>query len=169
MSKRRPPRPPRPSAPSPATPRLTAVPPRASAPRPVAPSRAQGPSPRASAPKVPRVVSLRDARLGRQLARYSERLARVLDANRRAVGQLYLSGVLFTRPGTRAGRDLLLAHEHLLRVTRLLERLADEGDVPAPRRHDEVDAVLAELDTLLERTDELTRHTTELLGELKRP
>jgi hypothetical protein len=127
---------------------------------------------RATAPRAPRptapVVSLSDARLERRLADYRQRLDRVLQANKRAVGQLYVSGGLFTRAGTRAGRDLLLAHEHLLRVLGLLDRLAHEGDVPAPRRPAEVDAVLAELDTLLARTDELTQHTGRLLDELKR-
>lgn len=127
-------------------------------------------TPRPSHPRpAPAVVSLSDARKARRLASYRERLDRVLRTNRRAIGQLYVSGALFTRPGTRAGRDLLLAHEHLLRVRQLLERLANEGDVPAPRRAAEVDAIFSELETLLERTDELTRHTTELLDELKNP
>jgi hypothetical protein len=141
------------------------VPPRASAPR----ARPATTSARASAPRAVEVVRLAEARLGRRLDTYRDRLHRVLAANRRAVGQLYVSGALFTRPGTRAGRDLLLAHEHLLRVMRLLDRLADEGDVPAPRRAAEVDAIFGELDTLLERTDALTQHTTAMLGELKHP
>lgn len=146
---------------------------------PMSKRRSHPPKPRPSSsratprPSHPRpafaVVSLSDARLARRLATYRDRLDRVLRANKRAVGQLYVSGALFTRAGTRAGRDLLLAHEHLLRVMRLLDRLADAGDVPAPRRAAEVDAIFSELDTLLERTDELTRHTTELLGELKNP
>ena len=147
--------------------------------QPMSKRRTHSPKPRASASRAtprpshpraaPAVVSLADARQTRRLSSYRERLDRVLRTNKRAVGQLYVSGALFTRPGTRAGRDLLLAHEHLLRVRRLLERLADEGDVPAPRRSAEVDAIFSELDTLLERTDELTQHTTELLGELKNP
>lgn len=124
--------------------------------------------PRPSAPRKPAVVvSLSDARNSRRLELYQARLERVIGANKRAIGKLYTSGILFTKHGTRAGRDLLLAHEHLLRVVALLDRLAHQGDVPAPRRADEVDGIFQELDTLLERTAELTEHTSELLQDLK--
>lgn len=113
------------------------------------------------------VVSLADARRGQRLAAYRERLDRALKANRWAVGRLYASGTLFTRVGTRAGRDLLTAHEYLLRVVTLLDRLAHQGDVPAPTSPREVEAVFHELDTLLARTEELRTQTTELLDELK--
>jgi hypothetical protein len=113
------------------------------------------------------VVSLSEARLSRRLTTYGDRLDRALRSNRRAIGKLYVSGLLFTKQGTRAGRDLLLAHEHLLRVVALLNRLRHEGDVPAPRKASEVDAVFSELDTLLERTSELTEHTAVLLDGLK--
>jgi hypothetical protein len=112
------------------------------------------------------LVSLSDLRLSRRLSNYRTRLDRVLGTNKRAVGKLYVTGALFTKLGARAGRDLLLAHEHLLRVVALLDRLANEGDVPAPRKSDEVDAIFNELDTLLDRTGELTQHTSELLGDL---
>lgn len=111
------------------------------------------------------VVELSDARVSRRLARYRERLDGVVQVNRDAVTRLFQSGALFTRLGLKAGRDLLLAHEHLLKVLGLLDRMAHQGDVPAPRRADEVDAIFLELDTLLDRTHELTGHTTRLLGE----
>ena len=44
--------------------------------------------------------------------------------------------------------------------------LGNEGDVPAPRRAEEVDAIFFELDALLDRTGELTEHTAKLLEEL---
>lgn len=122
---------------------------------------------RPSARKPAEVVSLSDARNSRRLELYQARLDRVITTNKRAIGKLYTTGILFTKHGTRAGRDLLLAHEHLLRVVALLDRLAHQGDVPAPRRAAEVDAIFEELDTLLERTAELTEHTSELLHELK--
>lgn len=130
-------------------------------------------SPRPSAPEAPRriaeVVSLQDARLSRRVEAYRARLDRVLKANKRAITRLFGTGLLFTRQGTRAGRDLLLAHEHLLRVVGLLDRLQNEGDVPAPRKPEEVDAIFVELEQLLERTGELTQHTAELLEELGKP
>jgi hypothetical protein len=79
---------------------------------------------------------------------------------------LFTTGLLFTKNGTRAGRDLLLAHEHLLRVVSLVERLTNAGDVPAPRKASEVEAIFVELDTLLDRTNELTNHTGQLLEQL---
>ncbi|MFT3710389.1 MAG: hypothetical protein QM817_22425 [Archangium sp.] len=119
--------------------------------------------------KVAEVVSLHDARLSRRVESYKSRLDRVLKANKRAITKLFSTGMLFTRHGSRAGRDLLLAHEHLLRVVSLVERLENEGDVPAPRKQDEVDAIFKELDELLDRTSELTEHTAELLEELGKP
>lgn len=113
------------------------------------------------------VFSLAEARLARRLTTYRERLEKVLRTNKRAIGRLYTSGSLFTKVGARAGRDLLTAHEHLLRVVTLLERFGHEGDVPAPRSVKEVEAIFTELDTLLDRTGELTAQTSELLGELK--
>jgi hypothetical protein len=119
----------------------------------------------ATSVQLAEVVHLSDARLTRRLGIYRERLDRVLATNKEAVGRLYQSGTLFSRRGLRAGRDLLLAHEHLLKVLALIDRLAHQGDVPAPRRDDEVDAIFNELDTLLDRTQELTGHTTRLLGD----
>jgi hypothetical protein len=115
---------------------------------------------------VAQVVSLSELRLNRRLAGYRGRLDRVLKANKRAITRLFGTGLIFTRSGTRAGRDLLLAHEHLLRVVGLLDRLDNAGDVPRPRRADEVNAVFAELDALLERTAELTDSTAQLLEDL---
>lgn len=121
---------------------------------------------RRSAPRA-QVFSLAEARLTRRLSTYRERLDRVIRSNRRAIGRLYTTGSLFTKVGARAGRDLLTAHEHLLRVVTLLDRFGDEGDVPAPRTVKEVEAVFVELDTLLERTGELTAQTSALIGDLK--
>lgn len=121
---------------------------------------------RAPAAPVAEVVSLQDLRLNRRVINYRQRLDRVIRSNKRAITRLFSTGMLFTRHGTRAGRDLLLAHEHLLRVVSLIERLSNEGDVPAPRKASEVEAIFVELDALLDRTSELTEHTAELLEEL---
>lgn len=119
--------------------------------------------------RIAEVVNLHDARLSRRVESYRGRLDRVLKGNKKAITRLFATGLLFTRHGTRAGRDLLLAHEHLLRVVGLIDRLQNEGDVPAPRKPEEVDAIFAELEQLLDRTSELTAHTAELLEELGKP
>lgn len=113
------------------------------------------------------VISFAEVKLARRLGNYREKLDKVLRTNKRAIGRLYSSGTLFTKAGSRAGRDLLLAHEHLIRVVGLIERLSDTGDVPAPRKTNEVDSIFSELDTLLERTAALSEHTATMIDGLK--
>lgn len=117
--------------------------------------------------RVAVVIDLADARARRRLARYGEKVNRVLEANRQAIGRLYTSGALFSHQGAKAGRDLLRAHQHMLRVVSLLDRLMDGGEVPAPRRHEEICAVYEELDALLDRTSLLTTRTGSYLARLR--
>lgn len=114
------------------------------------------------------VVSLAEARARSKIDLYRARLNQALADNKRAVSRLYATGALFTKDGTRAGRDLLLAHQHLLRVVGLLDRLAHQGDVPAPLSPQGLDQVYGELDNLFSRTDELRLRTSELLRKLVR-
>jgi hypothetical protein len=130
------------------------------------PSRARASAPRKGT-KTGTVLVLADFRLNRRVAAYQTRLAGVLKANRKALGRLFSTGALFTKHGTRSGRDLLIAHEHLLRVSALLARLQNEGDVPAPTAMHHVEAVFAELDALLTQTAALATETGALLEELK--
>ncbi len=116
--------------------------------------------------RLAEVVDLAEARAVRKLAAYRRRIAQVVEANRRAIGRLYTTGALFSHEGANAGRDLLLAHQHLLRVLKLLHRLGRDGDVPAPRKPAQVDAVFRELDELLDRTNELTSRTGQYLARL---
>ncbi|MBX7115426.1 MAG: hypothetical protein K1X64_13945 [Myxococcaceae bacterium] len=115
-----------------------------------------------------KVILLNDLRVARKLRDYREKLKRGITYNRRAIGKLYSTGMLFTKSGTRAGRDLLTAHEHLLRVVSLLDRMEHMGDVPAPQSEREVGAVFAELDTLLAQTETLNDRTGEVLSALKK-
>lgn len=124
--------------------------------------------PRRPKPSAPQVIQLTDLRVARQLRTYREKLNRGLTFNRRAISKLYLTGMLFTKAGTRAGRDLLTAHEHLLRVVSLLDRMEHVGDVPAPASEREINAVFAELDTLLAQTETLNDRTGEVLAAMKR-
>jgi hypothetical protein len=102
------------------------------------------------------VVDLQLARDRRRLHDYEARIQAALEQNRGALSRLFASGALFTRRGTRTGRDLLLAHQHLLRVEALLGKLEDLGEAASG---DEVDLIYRELDQLLEKTSQLTERT----------
>ncbi len=104
----------------------------------------------------------------RRIRGYRERLDDVVAQNRAAISRLFGSGLTFTREGGRATRSLLVAQEHLARVSILLDRLEQKGDVPAPRTAAEIDSVFDELEELLRRTDVLTSRTGTYLQQLKK-
>jgi hypothetical protein len=106
------------------------------------------------------VVDLADARDGRRLRELRLRLCASLDRNKRALGRLFQSGVLYTRAGARLGRELLLAHQHLLKAGDLLARL-DEG---AGREDAEVGDLERQVLAVLERTGELNVRSDGLLA-----
>lgn len=84
----------------------------------------------------------------------------MLDTNKRAMSQLFQTGLIYSRSGARLGRDLLLAHQQLLRVRDLLARL---GERP-PRRGGDAEALYQEVAGLLARTSELTARSDVLLA-----
>ena len=101
----------------------------------------------------------------RRLRDYQARLRSVLETNRRALSRLFQSGVLFSRAGARLGRDLLLAHQHLLRLADLLARMSElsarggrEGADP------EAEALYAQVQALLARSSELSARSDGLLA-----
>ena len=113
------------------------------------------------------VIDFAQERAQRRVQGYERKVTHVLDSNRRTIGRLFATGALFTRQGTKVGRDLLLAHQHMLRVMRLLQRLTRAVDPPAPDRSESAEAVFQELDGLLERTSILTHRTGDYLAKLK--
>jgi len=84
----------------------------------------------------------------------------VLEANRRALARLFQSGVIYSRVGSRLARDLLLAHQHLLRVGELLARL---GEMDSPERFD-AEEVYEEVHALLSRTTALSARSDGVLA-----
>jgi hypothetical protein len=120
------------------------------------------------------VVDLASERGRRRITEYERKILAVIESNRRALGRLFATGLLFTRQGSRAGRDLLLAHQHLLKVVDLLGQLTDWGDLGGaaelrePPRGAEIEALYEELDALLERTNQLTTRTGDYLANLAR-
>jgi hypothetical protein len=108
------------------------------------------------------VVDLAAARGDRRLRDARERLGAMADGNRRALTRLFQSGLIFTRQGARLGRELLLAHQHLVRVADLLARLGDPSG--RPRRDAEAEALFGQLQLLLSRTAELSARSEGLLA-----
>jgi hypothetical protein len=111
------------------------------------------------------VVDLADARDDRRLRDYQDRLRLVTETNRKALCRLFQTGLLFTRVGARLGRDLLLAHQHLLRVADLLARLSELSSRGGRDRQDpDAEALYAQVQALLARTSELSARSDGLLA-----
>jgi hypothetical protein len=103
-----------------------------------------------------RVVDLGEAREARRLREFQARTRAVDELNRKALARLYQTGLVYTRQGARLGRDLLLAHQHLLRVGDLLIRV---GELNGPAAVRDAEAFYAEAQELLARTTKLTSRT----------
>jgi hypothetical protein len=106
--------------------------------------------------RAPVVVDLSAARDARRLREFQARCLAVDEQNRKALARLYQSGLVYTRQGARLGRDLLLAHQHLLRVSDLLRRI---GDLTGPAAVVDAEALYGEAGELLARTAKLTSRT----------
>jgi phosphate uptake regulator len=109
------------------------------------------------------VVDLAQARDARRLREIQARCRAVDEVNRKSLGRLFQSGLLFTRQGARLGRDLLLAHQHLLRVGDLLARIAE---LPEDAAGEEAAALYDEAQALLARTTELTARSGLVLARV---
>jgi hypothetical protein len=112
------------------------------------------------------VVHLSAVRARGRLASYQQAIGAVLAANRATFGRLHASGALFSPEGVRAGRDLLLAHQHLLRVVALLQRLSARTHLRGPTALARLEGVCRELDRLLERSSALAERTGTHLGRM---
>jgi hypothetical protein len=123
---------------------------------------ASQPHPRKRSPTSgPAVVDLSTARDARRLRDFQARCRGVDEVNRRSLSRLFQTGLIFTRHGARLGRELLLAHQHLLRVTDLLARV---GELPAAAPAGDAAALYEEAQLLLARTTELTARCNGVLA-----
>jgi phosphate uptake regulator len=102
------------------------------------------------------VVDLGAAREARRLREFQARAQAVDELNRKALARLYQTGLVFTRQGARLGRDLLLAHQHLLRVGDLLIKI---GELAGPGAVADAEIFYDEARDLLARTTKLTSRT----------
>jgi hypothetical protein len=106
------------------------------------------------------VIELARVRDERRLVEYQRRTRQVQDANKRALARLFQSGLIYSRAGSRLARDLLLAHQHLLKVADLLTRLSE---MDAPEGFD-AEAVYDEVHALLSRTTALSARSDGILA-----
>ncbi len=106
-------------------------------------------------------MDLARARDAKKLRELIARCQLVDEVNRKSLGRLFQTGLVYTRQGARLGRDLLLAHQHLLRVSELLARIAELPSVPTDR---EANALYDEAQALLARTAELTARSGLVLA-----
>jgi hypothetical protein len=107
------------------------------------------------------VVDLSLARDARRLRDFQARCRAVDEVNRKALSRLFQTGLIFTRHGARLGRELLLAHQHLLRVSDLLVRI---GELPETAPAADAASLYAEAQNILARTAELTARCGEALS-----
>jgi hypothetical protein len=112
-----------------------------------------------------KVIDLFAARDQRRVRVFRSRVQALLHANRRALTQLFASGSLFTRQGARAGRNLLAAHQKLLKVGDLLHQITDleaNGEGAASVE------LFEQAEALLRRSRELATRTDAFLSTLRR-
>lgn len=98
----------------------------------------------------------------RELAERRVRIA--MEENRAALARLFASGLIFTQKGARAGRDLLLAHQSLLKVVDLFARLVEPSSRDDDALKTRAEEVFAHLDAQLARTAQLTARTGDFLS-----
>ena len=110
---------------------------------------------------APPVVDLARARDAKRVRELVERCRAVDELNRKSLARLFQTGLVYTRQGARLGRDLLLAHQHLLRASDLLARIAELPADPADR---DATALYDEAQALLARTAELSARTGLVLA-----
>jgi len=110
------------------------------------------------------VVDLSSVRAQRRREQAEERVRDAMDENRAALSRLFASGLIFTQKGARAGRDLLLAHQALLRTADLFARLVEPSARDDAALKHRAEEVFAHLDSQLARTAQLTARTGEFLS-----
>jgi len=110
------------------------------------------------------VVDLSSVRAQKRRELAERRVRDAMDENRAALSRLFASGLIFTQKGARAGRDLLLAHQTLLRTADLFARLVEPSARDDAALKHRAEEVFAHLDAQLARTAQLTARTGEFLS-----
>jgi len=110
------------------------------------------------------VVDLSSVRAQKRRELAERRVRDAMDENRAALSRLFASGLIFTQKGARAGRDLLAAHQTLLKVVDLFARLVEPSSRDDATLKVRAEEVFEHLDAQLARTAQLSARTGEFLS-----
>jgi hypothetical protein len=87
----------------------------------------------------------------------------LLETNRKALAHLFQQGLIYTRHGARLGRDLLFAHQQLLKVSDLLAQV-DLLMLGGKRCGAEVGRLCRRMQGLMDRSAELAARSDIVLA-----
>jgi hypothetical protein len=110
------------------------------------------------------VVELSSVRALRRREMAERRVRSAMEDNRAALSRLFSTGLIFTQKGARAGRELLLAHQSLLRVADLFARLVEPSAKDDESLQTRAEEAFSHLDSQLARAAQLTARTGEFLA-----
>ena len=110
------------------------------------------------------VVDLSSVRAQKRRELAERRVRSALDENRAALARLFGTGLIFTQKGARAGRDLLSAHQSLLKVVDLFARLIEPSARDDAALKTRAEEVFEHLDAQLARTAQLSARTGEFVA-----
>jgi len=110
------------------------------------------------------IVDLSSVRAQKKRELAELRVRGAMSDNRAALTRLFASGLIFTQKGSRAGRDLLLAHQALLKVVDVFTRLVEQSSREDATLKVRAEEVFRQLDAQLTRTAQLTQRTGEFLS-----
>lgn len=110
------------------------------------------------------VVDLSSIRALKRRELAERRVRSALDENRAALARLFGTGLIFTQKGARAARDLLSAHQSLLKTVDLFARLIEPHARDDHALKHRAEEVFAHLDAQLARTAQLSARTGEFLA-----
>ncbi len=109
------------------------------------------------------VVDLSRERDRRRIREFRHQVQSLLDKNRHSLGKLFSTGAIYTRQGTRAGRNLLAAHQNLRKVSDLLTQHSN-----LEKEHIYASRFFQQLEILLQKSRTLSMQTEWILNTFRR-
>jgi hypothetical protein len=110
------------------------------------------------------IVDLSSVRAQKKREIAERRVRSAMTDNRAALSRLFSSGLIFTQKGARAGRELLLAHQALLKIVDVFARMVEQAAREDHALKVRADEVFGSLEAQLARTASLTRRTGDFLS-----